>query len=149
MLAEGRNRKILVHIAAVQISRNIHKPASAGNKLLNSGHKLRALLVAEDDVALLELLHLIGERLGHAARQHDYTVGILPPYAVDELAVFGVAHRGNGAGIYNGYIGFVLVLRQKIAVFKQSLAHSLGLILIHLAAERKYIKIHNFVLPFY
>ena len=148
VFVKGRHRQIFVGVDAA-VGGDLDQGAAVSEVCFDRRHQSAALLVAEDDVALRKGAHLLGERLRHTARQHDDPVGVLPPDAVDQLAVLGVADRRDRAGIDDRDVRFFFVLRQNIAVTKQLLAHCLRFVLIDLAAERKYIKIHNFVLPFY
>ena len=70
----------------------------------------------------------------HAGGHHGVGAAALGP--ADHLAGFFVADGGNGAGIDDISVGAVLEVHQLMTPAAQLLLHGLGLVLVHLAAQR-------------
>ena len=136
MLAERGHLHRLEFRAVVGVQGNVEQAVVLRAEALDRRDKLCAFLVAENDIALGQALHILGERLRHTAREDDDAVGILAAHAVEQLAVFRVADCRDGAAVDDGDVGAVPVIGGHIAVPDKILAHCLRLVLIHLAAER-------------
>ena len=93
------------------MSGDVDKRRALSEKSVDRRNKACPLLVAEDYIALIELLHFIRERLRHTARKHYNSRGIIAAYPVNKLAVFSVADRGYGAGIYDKNVRKILIFR--------------------------------------
>jgi len=70
-------------------------------------------------------------------REPDPQLGFLFGQATNGLTALGVAFGGNRARVHHAYIGRLVRNRIAIAGPYQSLAHQLGLVLVHLAAQRQ------------
>ena len=79
---------------------------------------------------------LVGVGLGIAAAGGHHGAGTAPPGPADHLAGFFVADGGDGTGIDDVSVGAVLKVHQLVAPAAQLLLHGLGLVLVHLAAQR-------------
>ena len=81
-------------------------------------------------------LCLVGVSLDIAAAHCHHPVGAHPPGPADGLAGFLVADGGDGTGVDDVSVGTVLKVHQLVAPAAQLLLHGLGLVLVHLAAQR-------------
>ena len=81
-------------------------------------------------------LCLVSVGLDIAAAGGHHGAGTAPPGPADHLAGFFVADGGNGTGIDDVSVGTVLKVHQLVAPAAQLLLHGLGLVLVHLAAQR-------------
>ena len=83
-----------------------------------------------------QALGLVGVGLDIAAAGGHHGVGTAALGPADHLAGFFVADGGNGAGIDDISVGAVLEVHQLMTPAAQLLLHGLGLVLVHLAAQR-------------
>ena len=104
-------------------------------KLLQPGRQLAVGAVAQHDIRLPQLFHLLREGLGIAARQHDDGVRMVMAQAANGLARLAAALRCDRTGIDHVHVRVVFDVDGFVSVLLQQTEHFLRFILIDLAAQ--------------
>ena len=82
-----------------------------------------------------QILQFFRRMLGIAAANRQHCIGLLPAHPPDHRPVLLIRYRGDGTGVDNIGIARVFQRAHTDAFFMENLLHSLGFILIYLAAQ--------------
>ena len=149
MLSEWRYGKVFVFFAFSDMLCYMNKFLFFFEKLVNWRNEFGSLCVAEYDIAIWKVLAFFGESLWHTAGENNNSVRIFTADTVENLAVFCVTYGCYRTAVNDCYVCPVPVIREKKSVLQHIFTHCLWFILINLAAECNYIKIHSLTILFW